>query len=154
VSRYVHFLDSSALVKLYVREPGTEQMLELAAKPDTRFAALSITRVECRAALRRRQRARDIDEATTSAVLVRIEEDLRALFAVQPVDDNVLTGAMQLLDKHSLRAYDSMQLSAALNFQVQGPASTVVFVCSDATLLQAARAEGALCFDPAQDALS
>jgi len=151
VSRYLHFLDSSALVKLYVREPGTEQMLALAAKSDTRFAASAITRVECRAALRRRQRARDIEEATASAILVRIEEDLRALFAVQPVDDNVLSGAAQLLDKHPLRAYDSMQLAAALYFQVQAPTSTLVFVCSDLPLLQAARTEGALCFDPSQD---
>ncbi len=148
MSQHVHFLDSSALVKLYVLESGTDVMLELAGRAETRFSVLSLARIECRAALRRRQRSRDIAENVASAVLARMDVDLRDLFSVQPVDDAVITRASLLVDNHPLRAYDALQLSGFLQFQEHARDATAVFVCSDQQLIDVARAEGALCFDP------
>jgi predicted nucleic acid-binding protein len=56
------YLDTSALVKLYVQEQGTEKMLEL-AHPDTgnRLVILSLSRIEFRAAVRRRAKLGYID---------------------------------------------------------------------------------------------
>ncbi|HTF90449.1 MAG TPA: type II toxin-antitoxin system VapC family toxin [Planctomycetota bacterium] len=151
MSQHVHFLDSSALVKLYIREPGTDAMLDLAGKAETRFTVLSLARVECRAALRRRQRSRDLSEATASKVLAQVDTDLRDFFSVQPVDDSVISRAAQLIDKHPLRAYDALQLSGFLQLQDQTRGATTVFVCSDQQLVAVARAEGALCFEPVQE---
>jgi predicted nucleic acid-binding protein len=57
----VFYLDTSALVKLYVREPGTEQMLRLADPAGGHtLALLGLTRVEFRSAVRQRERAGDL----------------------------------------------------------------------------------------------
>ena len=57
-----YYLDTSAFVKLFVEEEGTDQMLKLLSAPDNSFVLLSLARVEFRSALRRRQRAGDISE--------------------------------------------------------------------------------------------
>ena len=50
-----YYLYTSALVKLYVREPGTERMLALAARSsENRLAVLALAQVELRSAVRRR----------------------------------------------------------------------------------------------------
>ncbi len=123
-------------------------MLVLAGRAETRFSVLSLARVESRAALRRRQRAGVVGENVATAVLARMDDDLRALFSVQPADDTVISGAAALIDKHPLRAYDALQLSGFLRLREQTRDATVVFVCSDIHLIAVARAEGALCFDP------
>ena len=66
----LYFLDTSALVKLYVQEPGTARLLPLIGdRPENRFAVLTIAAVEIRSAIRRRQRAGDIDTEVATAIL-------------------------------------------------------------------------------------
>ena len=67
------YLDTSALLKLYVREPGTETMLRLAAAPQHRLAVSGLAPVEFRCAVRRRERAGDIPAPTALALLDRLE---------------------------------------------------------------------------------
>ena len=51
------YLDTSALVKLYVYESGTPQMLELASKADNQLTLSTLTQIEFHSAVRSRQRA-------------------------------------------------------------------------------------------------
>jgi len=54
----VYYLDTSALVKLYVQELGTDVVLSLTGDlEEDRLAILDLARVEFRAAVRRRERA-------------------------------------------------------------------------------------------------
>ncbi len=47
----LYYLETSALVKLYVREPGTDRMLRLASRTaNHRLAVLALTQVEFRCA--------------------------------------------------------------------------------------------------------
>ena len=63
----LYYLDTSALVKLYVRESGTLQMLDLIADPEAhRFAILSLARAELYSAIRRRERAGEISSILRS----------------------------------------------------------------------------------------
>src|SRR5580700_12202869 len=65
-----YFLDTSALVKLYVQEPGTDRLLHLVSdQSENRFAVLAISVVELRSAIRRRQSAGDIEASIATAVL-------------------------------------------------------------------------------------
>jgi hypothetical protein len=149
----VYYLDTSALVKLYVREPGTEQMLQLAGRASgNTLAILSLARVEFRSALRRRERAGDVPHQAVDKALARVEGHLQNRYLVQPVTDAVIEQAMALLDRHPLRAYDAVQLAGCLSLQSrveQGPS----FVCTDQDLLAAASKEGLSIFNPAaQDA--
>ena len=72
-----YFLDTSALVKLYVQEPGTDRLLPLISdRPDNRFAVLAASVVEMRSAIRRRQRAGDIDTSLATAILESVQSHM------------------------------------------------------------------------------
>jgi len=144
----LYFLDTSALAKLYVREEGTDSILALTkAEHGNEFALLSIATLEFRSAVRRRQRAGDIDEPTASEILTLFGSHREERFIVQPLTEAVIDGAARLIDRHFLRAYDAVQLSGCLTFASNR--SACIFTCSDEVLLQAARSEGLLTFDPA-----
>lgn len=64
----------------------------------------------------------------------------------QPLTESIFELAGVFLDRHPLRAPDTLQLAACLAVAQTEP---VQFVCSDQRLLAAARAEGIGCWDPA-----
>jgi predicted nucleic acid-binding protein len=145
----LYFLDTSTLVKLYVREPGTDRLLPLVTdRPENRFAVASISAVEIRSAIRRRQRAGDVDPEVASEILDAVRAHLETRFLRQSVNDTVIEIALEMIDRHALRAYDAIQLAACL---VVGAISreAITFVCSDHRLLGAARSEQLSVFDPA-----
>ena len=147
-----YYLETSALVKLYVREPGTQRMIQLAASPEGHtLAVLALSRVELRAAVRRRQRAGDIDSDVAAALIARLEGHLQNLYLIQPLTEAVLEQASALLDRHSLRAYDAVQLAGCLALRARLVAELPWFVCSDQQLLSAAVKEGLAVMDPATE---
>ena len=86
----LYFLDTSALVKLYVQEPGTDRLLPLISdRPENRFAVLAIAVVEIRSAIRRRQRAGDIDTEVAAAILENVQSHMETRFIRQAVNDTV-----------------------------------------------------------------
>ena len=106
-----YYLDTSALVKLHVQEPGTDRLLPLvSAQPENRFAVLAISFVEVRSALRRRQRVGDID-AAAAAILESVQSHMETRFMRQAINDSVIDSA---LDRYALRAYDAVQLGGCL----------------------------------------
>jgi predicted nucleic acid-binding protein len=144
------YLDTSALVKLYVQELGTEQMLAL-AHPDAnhRLAIVSLARLEFRAAVRRRAKLGDIDSAVADALIRDFVQHLGSIYQVQPVNDAVLEEAAGVIDRHALRAYDAAQLGGCLALRAAvGEEMEVQFVCADEPLLEAARAERLAVINP------
>ena len=145
----LYYLETSALVKLYVREPGSERMLGLATGPAAhRFAILAVAQAEFHSAIRRRQRAGDLDATTAADLLERFDLHLRTRFLRQSMSDPVLDLACGLTELHPLRAYDALQLAGCLILKTAAP-ETPVFVCADQQLLQAAETEGLMWLDPA-----
>jgi uncharacterized protein len=144
----IYYLDTSALVKLYVRETGTEQMMTLAspARGHT-LAILGLTRVEFRAAVRRRERAGDLPQESAEGLIAMLDGHLQTLYLVQPVTEEVLEQAAALLDRYPLRAYDAIQLAGCMALQSK-VSEQPSFVCSDRDLLQAAELEGFDVLDP------
>jgi uncharacterized protein len=144
-----YFLDTSALVKLYVQEPGTERLLPLISdQPNNRFAVLAISVVELRSAVRRRQRAGDIDADAAAAILEGVQSHMETRFIRQVVNDTVIEAALEMIDRYALRAYDAVQLAGCL-VQCAIAAEAFTFVCSDHRLLEAAQSEQLRVFDPA-----
>ena len=135
-------------MKLYVRESGTERMLRLVADPEApRLAILSLARAELYSAVRRRERAGDIDAVLATQLLDRFESHLKTRFLRQSVSDPVLDLACALIDRHPLRAYDALQVAGCLVLKSVAP-ETPVFVCADRQLLEAAETEGLIWLDP------
>ena len=77
---------------------------------------------------------------------------LAGRYTVVEITPTLLADAAKLANTHALRAYDAVQLSAALTLSAQGIAiglGGVVLVSSDTDLNSAAMSEGLLVEDPA-----
>jgi predicted nucleic acid-binding protein len=145
----LYFLDTSALVKLYVQEPGTDRLLPLIRdQPENRFAVLAISVVEIRSAIRRRQRAGDIDASVATAIVESVQSHMETRFIRQVINDTVIDTALEMIDRYALRAYDALQLAGCLVLRAIA-AEAFTFVCSDRRLLEAARSEQLEVLDPA-----
>jgi predicted nucleic acid-binding protein len=138
----LYYLDTSALVKLYIREQGTERLLQLAANANHRFAVLSLAAVELHSAVRRRARAGDIEESVAADLLGRFARHLESKLLRQTVSESVLEAALRLVDHYPLRAYDAVQLAGCLILRASTAMDSPVFVSADREQLQAAEAEG------------
>ena len=144
----VYYFDTSALVKLYVQEPGTDPVIELTrASRLNQFAILAATKTELHSAVRRRERQGDLDSCHTDRLLHEFSRHLETMFLRQVVSDPVIDLAALLVHRHPLRANDALQLAGCLVLRA-GAWLTPVFTCSDRALLRAAGAEGLVCFDP------
>ncbi len=144
-----YYLETSALVKLYVRESGTERVLALANRAtENRLALLALTQVELRSAVRRRERNGEIPSLVATQLLETFKRHLEVRFVSQTVTDFVLDVASMLVDRHTLRAYDAVQLAGYVALRSSMGTAEPVFVCSDHALLSAARHEGIPVLDP------
>ena len=142
------YLDTSALIKLYVEEEGDERVVEAAeGAADGRIVILVLTPLEARSAIRRREREGDIAAADVDRVLRQIEDDCSTLFLTQPLSSPVMEEAARLIDRHPLRAYDALQLAGCLVVGENMP-EPVTFVCADARLCEAAANEGLTALNP------
>jgi len=145
-----YYLETSALVKLYVRESGTERVLALANRTtENRLAILALTQVELRSAVRSRERNGEIPPPVATQLLEAFKRHVEQRFVSQAINDFVLDIASALVDRHALRAYDAAQLAGYLALRSSTGTDVPVFVCSDKALLEAALQEGIPILDPA-----
>jgi predicted nucleic acid-binding protein len=135
----IYFLDSSALVKRYVRETGSDVVARMFRQP-SKLAASGLALVEVPAALFRRARAGDLTSDQARMHAAQVAADLDAMYVVEP-RKTVLDLARELVARRPLRAYDGVQLASAMRI-VQGAGVAVTFVCADRGLAAAAASEG------------
>ncbi|MFN8511395.1 MAG: type II toxin-antitoxin system VapC family toxin [Thermomicrobiales bacterium] len=146
-----YFLDSSALLKRYVVEPGSRWIRALTspAVGHELFVA-AIVRVEAVSALARRRREGRLSALGARNLRLLIERQIGRCIVAE-ANDAVLQRACDLLERHALRAYDAVQLASALesNDRLQARAlAPITFVSADQRLLAAASAEGLAVEDP------
>lgn len=149
-----YFLESTAFVKLFVQEPGTDALIRLMeAVEDNRKLIAASTPLEVYTAIRRRARAGDISAESASAALeiLRIEA---ARMVQEPLNPAVLEAARQLIDRSELRWPDALQLAAAIVAREMFQGTEIIFVSSSSALLGAAKAEGFAVLDPVNEPAS
>lgn len=136
------FADSSALVKLYADEPGSEVVQGLST-----FIVCQLARVEVPAALWRKHRMNELSAADTSLLVAAFEADYfgtvddPARFLVIATTAAILDDAAQLVAAHGLRAYDAVQLASARAAARELPEG-LGFAAYDGALCAAAAREG------------
>jgi predicted nucleic acid-binding protein len=133
------YLDTSALVKLYVDEKGTPVVRSITQ--DARLVSTSaISYVEARAAFARRQREGCFSRAELDRIIRDLDRDWEGYVLVQ-VTDPVIRRAAALSEVRRLRAYDSIHLGSAcmINDRLSDP---LVFASWDVGLNRAAADEG------------
>jgi uncharacterized protein len=126
------FADSSAFAKRYIADETSEGLDKLLAR-STGLAVSVLCLPEIISALCRRRRERAITRSQYALARNALESDLADATIIQIVDE-VLLGAIRLLEVQPLRASDALQISSAVVWGAD------VFVSADRQQCIAARA--------------
>lgn len=135
------YLDTSSLVKLYIREDGSDDVRRLA--DDARLiAAATIAYPETRSAFARLHRGGFLDDARLARVRDDFASDWTTCLRLQ-ITEELCLRAGDLAEDHGLRGFDSIHLAAYLELRKRGGESPVHFSAFDDRLNQAVEAETA-----------
>lgn len=140
------FCDSSAIVKRYVNETGSNFVDNLAdLKSGNVVLPARITRVEFAAAIARRLKNGSVTTADAQNALAAFQHDLTNNYFTVEITTLLLSAATTLATRHALRAYDAVQLAATLEAndeRIANGLSPLTLVSADKELNTAAQAEG------------
>lgn len=148
--KYLYF-DTSALVKHYIEETGSQWVQSLIRSKRTMVLTSSLTRIEGACTFARRHREGVLSEDDLTQVCSVFNYDLAHHYVLTEAEPAILSSAQQLALRYPLRAYDAVQLATAefSNAQlVQARKPPLTFVCADDRLLAIAQAEGLLVENP------
>jgi uncharacterized protein len=133
------YIDASALVKRYVAERGSTEVIKLIAGADIVATSL-VSRAEVSAALARALHLRVLDHDGAWRARRRFSREWLD-FARVPVSEVLVSWAESLAWDYGLRGYDSVQLASALTWQ-QLIGQDVVLATFDRQLWEAAPGAG------------
>ena len=143
------FFDSSALVKRYINEVGSNWVTRTAnAASGNNIFIAAVTGVELTAAIARRTRGASTTVVDT--VFARLQHDLTIEYFDLAINPAIFQDAKSLARKYFLKGYDAVQLAAAAQFnreQIALGLPKVTLISAD-DLLIAADAEGLLIKNP------
>ena len=109
------FFDTSALVKYFHLESGTDQVVELIDNAENQIWVSDLARIEFISAFYRKLRRGDIDSTQLQESLSSFDIEWDQ-FNQQPLSDTVITEADKLMrkkaSKYGLRALDALQLAS------------------------------------------
>lgn len=135
----MRFWDTSALIPLFVAEPGTRRM-ERFLRADPEVVVWTLTRVELLSALARRRRQ---EPSAARRLLAARREVLSAWdhWSEVTAADVVRRHAERLVETHPIRAADALQVGAAL-VAAEDDGAGLEFVTFDPNQAAAAEREG------------
>ncbi len=122
------YFDTSAVVKLYVEEPGSEHVHTLSAR--NRPLSSVILSVEVVSALARRQRSGDLSGEARNAALGNFRKDLPSFDLVELTAD-IRQRAEAALLSYSLRTLDAIHIASALFMREALSLTGLPFITSD-----------------------
>ena len=147
-----YFFDSSALVKRYVVETGSAWVKGLTdSQAGNSIIVVRITWVEVLSAFGRRQREGSLTATEVVETIDKFRSELNSQYRAIEVDQALFERAGELVVQYPLRAYDAMQLAAAMRVRSivsLMPDTQLVFVSADDRLLQIAQTEGLVTDNP------
>ncbi|MBW1804451.1 MAG: type II toxin-antitoxin system VapC family toxin [Deltaproteobacteria bacterium] len=143
------YLDTSALVKRYFREPYSNDILSR-WKSATQLVTSFVTYAETMAAIYRKKREAELAETLIRKITQSFHLDWQSFIRVE-VNDQLNGFIDRVIEGHPLRGFDAIHLASAMAIHERLP-ENFVFACFDSRLLQAARAQGLETFPPNVDA--
>ena len=136
-----YFFDTSALIKNYIEEPGSETVSNLLRSADTVFVS-ELTLIECFSTVKRLV----VEKRIAEDEYARIKDEIRYDFSFFTRIDirEAILQCEELIDAHQLKTLDSIQLASSLCVRTE----IQDFVCCDKRLLAAAKKEQLSSIDP------
>ena len=130
------YLDTSAWLKLYIEENGSELIKQIITDSEQICTHL-IAYTELRSALARAERENRIEHSQKIMVIDAMEKDWQMLNIVQPTETLIRRAAL-LCDQFGLRGFDSIHLASAEAINLQTMPETTLFASFDRKLNKAA----------------
>ena len=132
----IAYLDTSALVKLYIQEDGQETIQKLVNDAQA-LGCSHIAFVEAIAAFARVLKERRIVPSLFKKLKTRFKEDWREYVRID-LTEKIMERAAELAEQFNLRGYDSVHLASAEYLQKKSDVS-IIFACFDKQLNLAAK---------------
>ncbi len=131
------YLDTSAFLKLFIQEPGSDQVRQMVDQTSFVLTHL-LTYAETRAGLAKAARMHRINFDELSIKKQELEHDWRRMDILTP-NEIMIRRAGDLTEQFGLRGYDSVHLAAAEMLNRESPMQ-LTFACFDRKLNHAAQA--------------
>lgn len=132
-----YFLDTSALVKRYHLEVGTDVIDEVFDSADRVIVISNISISEFVSTINRKKNEKEITQDDLDLVLSKFYADIMEQLTVIGIDDSHIISSLELILKHNLKALDSLQLAIALELSDLD----LIFVSADSKLCETAEKE-------------
>ena len=146
------YLDTSAIVKRYVPEIGSGWVLSICNPASGNgICVAAITKAEFASAVCRRNREGAASTIDRDRLINDFLAHVASQYHVVSITDARLALAIDLMKRHPLRAYDAVQLAAAVALNqslMDASLPPLTFVSADDRLSAAAAAEGLRCENP------
>jgi predicted nucleic acid-binding protein len=133
------YLETSSLVKLYVREKDSESVRD-SVQASEAVATSVLAYAEARAAFARKLREQGITPDAHRTVKRALDADWPSFFVLN-VTAGTARSAGDLAEKHGLRGFDALHLASAIELRAAGVAD-LRFSSANDRLRAAAQAEG------------
>jgi len=111
----VFYLDTSAILKRYRSEQGTEVVdrLLLDPPPENSFYSSSLAALEVQPALSRLVRGGHLDRNLADDWMARFGDDTLRVIPLWPLDDSILGAALRVAARYGLRSGDAIHFATA-----------------------------------------
>ncbi len=126
------YFDTSALLKLYVEEPGSE-LVKACTRESYMVATSRVAYAEARAAFARAWHEEMLGDQEYLEVVSNFKEEWPSFFSLN-VSDSVLQRVDVLIDKYSLRGFDVLHLASTFVLSRQNEGEKLLVGCWDARL--------------------
>jgi uncharacterized protein len=133
------YLDTSALVKRYFREPYSEEVISR-WKTATHIVTSSVAYAEMMASIFRKKREADLGDTLIRKIADSVQRDWEGFIRVE-VNDELNRYIDRVVERYPLRGFDAIHLASAILIQERVP-EDFVFACFDGRLARAARSQG------------
>ena len=144
----IYFCDTSAIIKLYHAEIGTDCMESIFGDNQCSIMISELTLVEFDSSVLKKVRTGDITGSAKNEAMKNFKKDCRDKFLVNPLDSRIIRSAKKLINKYgnklSIRTLDALQLGSCIVEEQEG----LHFVCADVRLNKICKLEGVSAINP------
>jgi len=142
----IYYFDSSALIKRYHYELGTDVVDRIIENEDSEIYVSSISLIEVISTLRRKVKAHKITKAKFVKLKGAFLYEISHAFTLIPIDESIIVDAVHIAEKYGTKSLDSIHLASAL--RLKNITSNPIFVSSDKELIKYAYSEGFKIINP------
>lgn len=145
-----YFLDTSALVKRYHREEGSDILDRLFEEPDAKFIISDISIIEFYSAIALKVRTGEIDEANFASLRKLFSQDIKkGIYEIAEFTKREKAESVKILvkygKKYSLKTLDAIQISIMKSIE---RSMIKAIVCADENLCRVIALEGFQVINP------